>query len=128
MNAFAALSRSKSRKVTLGDANPKGGGIIKPDRLDRDGRTLAVFRPQLPNQASAPPPEITRRQQELRTKTDALVNSEVVRLARADAERKITIAPATRGSARTASPELRAPVIEAKSIAPSAGTQAQRTG
>src|SRR3989441_3215331 len=127
-NAIAAVSRSEIRKVTLRDLNPRGGTLSKSDRLDRDGRTLAVFRPQLPNQASAPPPEITRRQQELRTKTDALVNSEVVRLAHADAERKTTIAPATRGSARTASPELRAPVIEAKPIAPSAGTQAQRTG
>src|SRR6185369_3572024 len=67
--------------------------------------------PQLPKQASAPPPEITRRQQELRRKTDMLVNSDVVQLARADAERKTTFDPANRGSVRTASPKLGVHVI-----------------
>src|SRR5438093_31988 len=65
-NAIAAVSRSDIRKVTLRDMNPNGGTLIKSERLDGDGRTLAVFRPQLPKQASAPPPEITRRQQALR--------------------------------------------------------------
>jgi len=117
-NAIAAVSRSEIRKVMLRDVNPPNGGtLIKSDRLERDGTTLAVFRPQLPKQASAPPPEITRRQQELRTRTDTLVNSEVVRLARADAERKTTIAPATRGSARTESSQLHAPQTgESRSI------------
>jgi len=128
-NAIAAVSRSEIRKVTLRDVNPNGGTLIKSDRLDRDGRTLAVFRPQLPKQAAVPPPEITRRQQELRTKTDALVNSDVVRLARADAERKTSIAPATRGSARTVSPELRTSLIAPKPIDdPATGTHALRTG
>jgi hypothetical protein len=110
-NAIAAVSRTEIRKVNLRDANPNGGTVIKTDRLDRDGKTLAVFRPQLPKQASAPPPDITRRQQELRSKTDTLVNSDVLRLARADAERKTTLASANRGSARTASPEFRASLI-----------------
>src|SRR5207237_10930710 len=76
-NAIAAVSRSEIRKVTLRDVNPNGGTLIKSDRLDRDGRTLAVFRPQLPKQASAPPAEITRRQPELRTKPDARLHSDV---------------------------------------------------
>ena len=33
-----------------------GGKVIKADRLDRDGKTLAVFRPKLPQQAATPPP------------------------------------------------------------------------
>src|SRR4030095_5254980 len=59
-NAIAAVSRTEIRKVTLRDADSRGGTLIKSDRLDGDGRTLAVFRPQLPMQASVPPQEITR--------------------------------------------------------------------
>jgi len=126
-NAIAAVSRTEIRKVTLRDASPNGGTLIKSDRLDRDGKTLAVFRPQLPKQSSAPPPEITRRQQELRTRTDALVNSQVVQLARGDAESK-TIAPATRGTARTASPEIRGSLVAPKPTDPAIGAQASRNG
>jgi len=126
-NAIAAVSRSEIRKVTLRDASPNGGTLIKSDRLDRDGTTLAVFRPQLPKQSSAPPPEITRRQQELRTKTDALVNSQGVRLARADAESKM-ITPATRGTARTASPELRGSSVAPKPTDTAVGAQVGRNG
>src|SRR6185436_11749496 len=91
----------------------------------------AVFRPQLPKQSSAPPPEITRRQQELRAKTDALVNSQGVRLARADAESK-TIAPATPGTARTtartAPPELRGSLVAPKPTDTAIGAQVGRNG
>src|SRR5262249_41669760 len=106
-NAIAAVSRSEIRKVTLRDANPSGGTLIRADRLDHDGRTLAVFRPQLPRQAATPPPEITRRQQELRTQSDTLVNSAAVRMARAEAERKTPLVPATRGSGRAVFAEPR---------------------
>jgi len=126
-NAIAAVSRREIRKVTLRDANPQGGTLIKPDRLDGDGRTLAVFRPQLPKQASVPPPEITRRQQELRAKTDTLVNSEVVRLARADAERKTTITPANHGSAGTEASGLRTPLVAPKTADAAIGTRSTRT-
>ena len=124
-DAIAAASRSEIRKVTLRDVNASGGTLIKSDRLE--GSTLSVFRPQLPKQASAPPVEITRRQQELRTKTDTLVNSEVLRLARADAERRTTIAPATRGTARTVSPELHSPLIAPTPADPATGARTPRT-
>jgi hypothetical protein len=126
-NAIAAVSRSEIRKVTLRDMNPRGGTLIKSDRLEGDGKTLAVFRPQLPKQASAPPPEITRRQQESRIKTDRLVNSDVVRLARNDAERKASAAPASRGSARTEISGLRTPLVAPKLADSDIATRVPRT-
>lgn len=75
-NAIASVARSEIRKVRLHDTTPVAGNLIKGDRLDRDGKTLEVFRPSLPKQASAPPQEITRRQQELRKRSDSLARSE----------------------------------------------------
>jgi hypothetical protein len=125
-NAIAAVSRNEIRKVALRDVNP-GGTFIKADRLDRDGKTLAVFRPELPKQASAPPPEITHRQQELRKRADILANSEVVRVARAEAEKRTAFAPAIRGAPRAESSRFGMPSPAPARTESAAGTRVPQT-
>jgi hypothetical protein len=101
-DAIARVTRSEIRKVTLRDVNPARGTLIKADRLERDGRALAVFRPNLPQQASAPPPEITRRQQEFRKQSESLARSGAVRTATAANDRKTLVAPSNRASSESA--------------------------
>lgn len=100
---IAAASRTEIRKVALRDVNPSPGTPIKADRLDRDGAALAVYRPKLPEQATQPPAEITRRQQEVRKKSEALAKSDGVKLARASRDQRTLIPSQPRGSAAAAS-------------------------
>ncbi len=81
---IASVSRDEIRKVSLRDVNAASGRTIRADRLDRAGGTLAVFRPTLPQQAPAPPQHILARQQEVRRNSEALVRSDVVKLARTE--------------------------------------------
>ena len=59
-DAIASVTRTEIRKVALRDANPADGTLLKPDRLDRNSSTLAVFRPKLPEQSATPPTQIIR--------------------------------------------------------------------
>jgi hypothetical protein len=116
---IAAASRTEIRKVALRDVHQAPGTLIKADRLDRDGSALAVYRPKLPDQKPNPPAEITRRQQEVRKKSEALAASDGVRLARAGSEQRTAAPSRTRstGSATqnspssggTSRPEVRTP-------------------
>jgi hypothetical protein len=126
-NAIAAVTRTEIRKVALRDASPTGGTLVRADRLGRDGKTLEVFRPQLPKQAPAPPPQITRRQQELRKDSEVLVRSEAVRQAAVDAEKRSASAPANRGSAVTDFSGRRIPQAAPKAIGPATESHAPRT-
>jgi hypothetical protein len=86
---FAAGGRNEIRKVSIRDVRPGPGAVIRADRMEADGGSLAVYRPNLPQQASAPPPEITRRQQEVRRNSEQLAGSDRVRVARANAASSI---------------------------------------
>jgi len=86
----------KSGKVTLRDMNPKGGTLIKSDRLeggwqDIGGLSSATAEASLHATSGnhAPAAGVPRQNRHAR-------QSEVVRLARADAERKTANAPAIR--------------------------------
>ncbi|PYK00386.1 MAG: hypothetical protein DME23_07350 [Verrucomicrobia bacterium] len=92
-NAIASVTRTEIRKVTLRDVNPTGNTVIKPDRLDRNSATLAVFRPKLPQQAQTPPPQIIRHQQELRKSAETLARKEGIKPAAAGATRGTPVAP-----------------------------------
>lgn len=94
-NAIATVTRTEIRKVELRDVNPTGGTVIKADRVDRDGKTLAVFRPRLPQQAPAPPTQIINRQQELRRSGEILARSEGIKPAGTGAARGGSIVPST---------------------------------
>jgi len=64
---IAAASREEIRKVVVRDAPTISGKTVKPDRIEKDGSSLVVYRPQIQAQtparnAVAP----TRAQQELR--------------------------------------------------------------
>lgn len=57
----AKLTRSEIRQVAIRDMNPREGTLVRPDRLERDGSSLAVYRPNLPPQAAQPPKHVARR-------------------------------------------------------------------
>ena len=113
-NAIATVARHEIRKVALRDSNPADGALIKADRLERDGKTLTVFRPSLPHQAAAPPPEITHRQQELRKRSEFLANSEVLKRAAAANDRKTETTSAPRVSGETVFPSRGTPMAAPK--------------
>ncbi|HKS37863.1 MAG TPA: DUF6600 domain-containing protein, partial [Verrucomicrobiae bacterium] len=123
---IAAASRTEIRKVALRDVNPSPGTPIKADRLDRDGAALAVYRPKLPQQATRPPAEITRRQQEVRKKSEALANSDGVKLARASREQRTVIPSQPRGSSAGSSARL-VPSTRASDAAPTAEVRTPRS-
>ena len=75
-DAIASVTRTEIRKVALRDANPADGTLLKPDRLDRNSSTLAVFRPKLPEQSATPPTQIIRHQQEFRKSTEVLTRNQ----------------------------------------------------
>jgi hypothetical protein len=125
-NAIATVTRTEIRKVELRDANPAGGIVIKADRLDRDGRTLAVFRPKLPQQASAPPTQIVQRQQELRKSGEILARSEGIKPAGAGVARGTSIVPSTvRG---TPSPQITRPAPNAPAISRNTRSEGRSPG
>ena len=138
-NAIASVTRTEIRKVTLRDANPTGNTLIKPDHLDRNSATLAVFRPKLPQQAQTPPPQIIRHQQELRRSAETLARNEGIKPAAAGATRGTPVAPSAvpasvgRGTPLTASSpieaatENRAPRIQSQrgNVAPPSPQNAQ---
>jgi hypothetical protein len=62
----AAASRSEIAKVTVRDLTPAAGKVVKPDRLERDGSSLVVYRPQpLNNSPTKPGGQVTYNRQEL---------------------------------------------------------------
>jgi uncharacterized protein DUF6600 len=123
---IAAASRTEIRKVALRDVNPSSGTLIKADRLDRDGAALAVYRPKLPEQATRPPADITRRQQEVRKKSEALANSDGVKLARASSERRAVIPSQPRGSV-AGSPAKLTPSTAASDASPTPEARTPRS-
>lgn len=80
-DSIAAATRTEIRKVQIQDMNPVESKTIRAESLSRDGTTLAAYRPQLPVQAPAPPPEVTRRQAELQRRTETVANSEAAQSA-----------------------------------------------
>ncbi|PYK99471.1 MAG: hypothetical protein DME19_08530 [Verrucomicrobia bacterium] len=103
-NAIAAVTRTEIRKLALRDSSPAGGTVIKADRLDRDGKTLAVFRPKLPQQAATPPPQVLRHQQDLRNSGELLARSGGITRQSPNATRGTLVVPsAGRGTPVTAS-------------------------
>jgi hypothetical protein len=78
---IAAAARTEIQKVQIQDVNPGPTRTIRAESLSRDGTTLAAYRPQLPEQASAPPPEITRRQAELQRRAETIASSDAAQTA-----------------------------------------------
>jgi hypothetical protein len=115
-SVIAGLTRNEIRKVSLRDIDPSQKMPVKADRMDRDGATLAVFRPKLPEQAPVPPPEIRNRQQELRKKAESIAKSDAVKSGGANGDRRTSIPskprPVTSLSSRT--PEM--PTVPPKTI------------
>ena len=108
-DAIARVTRNEIRKVTLRDTGAVGGTLIKADRLERDGKTLAVFRPTLPRQAAAPPPEITRRQ-ESRKQSEFLAKSGALKVAVASNEKRTLVGAPTRASGEAIAPSRGTPL------------------
>jgi hypothetical protein len=80
-DSIAAATRTEIQKVQIQDINPAESKTIRAESLSRDGTTLAAYRPQLPTQAPAPPPEVTRRQAELQRRTETVANSDAAQSA-----------------------------------------------
>jgi len=79
-------SRTELRKVRITDtAGLQPGTAIRGERLSRDGSTLAVHRPRLPEPAARPPAVITQRQERVKVRTDSLLQSRPVQAARLSA-------------------------------------------
>jgi hypothetical protein len=117
---IAAASRTEIRKVRLSDTpSVNQGTTVQGERLSRDGATLAVYRPKLPTQASAPPSAVTQRQEQLKVRSTSLAGSDSVRSAAVAAHnRTITGRPlSTAGAARSPTASVPTP---ARSSAPAA--------
>jgi hypothetical protein len=78
---IASASRTEIQKVQIRDAQPGERNVIRAESLSRDGTTLTAYRPQLPQQAAAPPPEITRRQAEVQRRAETIANSNAAQVA-----------------------------------------------
>jgi hypothetical protein len=78
---ITTVTRTEIQKVEVRDAPVGETRTIRAESLSRDGTSLAVYRPQLPEQAPAPPPEITRRQAELQRQTERVASSEAAQIA-----------------------------------------------
>jgi hypothetical protein len=64
---IAAVSRNEIRKVVVRDAPTIGAKAVKPDRVEKDGSSLVVYRPQIQAQTPARNGLVpARSQQELR--------------------------------------------------------------
>ncbi|MHB8523030.1 MAG: DUF6600 domain-containing protein [Limisphaerales bacterium] len=69
----AAASRSEIPKVAIRDLTPAAGKVVKPDRLERDGSSLVVYRPQALNNSPAKAgSHIASNRQELAPQSTAL--------------------------------------------------------
>ncbi|MHB8520037.1 MAG: DUF6600 domain-containing protein [Limisphaerales bacterium] len=69
---LAAATRSEIPKVAIRDLTPAPGKLTKPDRLERDGSRLVVYRPQpLNGLPSKPSGQISYNRQELASRTAA---------------------------------------------------------
>jgi len=121
---IAAASRTEIRKVTLQDAAPPRNTTIRAEQLSRDGRTLAVYRPKLPQQASAPPSNVLRRQEQIGKQTEALASSPAVSRAADRARAEGATKPRRLGGATTSS----STVGRSEPAAPSTGTEASPAG
>ena len=123
-STIAAASRTEIRRVTLQDAAPPRNTTIRAEQLSRDGRTLAVYRPKLPQQASAPPSGVLRRQEQLGKQTEALASSPAVRRAADQARAEGATKPRRLGGATTSSPT----VGRSEPTAPSTRTEVSPAG
>ena len=101
---IAAATRSEIRKVTIQDAPAAGSTTIRAEQLSRDGRTLAVYRPKLPQQASVPPSGVLRRQEQVGKQTEMLASSPAVRRASDRVREEGLTKPRRLGGATTSSP------------------------
>jgi hypothetical protein len=72
----AAASRTEIQKVKVREIASNETRLVRAESLSRDGTTLNVFRPRLPDQSPTPPAEITRRQQEVQRRSRELAASE----------------------------------------------------
>jgi hypothetical protein len=104
-DAIAAASRTEIQKVKVRDMAPGETRLVRAESLSRDGTTLNVYRPQLPEQASTPPGEITRGQQEVQRRARELVASESAQAAvvRARSTDRVS-SPRPTGAPRSAGP------------------------
>ena len=56
-----AQTKQEIRKTPLQEVNQPQGPAHKADRIAKDGTSLAVYRPQLPTQAPAPPAHVSKK-------------------------------------------------------------------
>jgi hypothetical protein len=103
-DAVASASRTEIQKVKVRDLAPGESRLVRADSLSRDGTTLNVYRPRLPEQASTPPAEITRGQQEVQRRARELVASESAQAAVVKARSTDRVLSAGAASSRSAGP------------------------
>ena len=123
--AVTAATRTEIQKVRIQEVASGEPKLVRAESLSRDGSTLNVYRPRLPEQASQPPMEVTRRQQEIQRHASLVSNSEaaqaaVVRARSADR----TIAPSLSTAPKTATGPSSAP----RSIRAGSSATTGRTG
>jgi hypothetical protein len=120
--AVAAATRTEVRKVKVREIESGEARLVRAESLSRDGTTLNVYRPRLPEQAATPPAEITRRQQELQTRSRAVAGSEAAQAAVVKARDTRPLSPSLATISRTAASPSVAPRIAGDSTT---GTRAQ---
>jgi hypothetical protein len=126
-SVIAGLTRNEIRKVALRDIDPSQKTLAKADRMDRDGATLAVFRPRLPEQAPVPPPEIRNRQQESRKKAELIAKSEVAKLSSANRDSRTSVASKPRAVTSLSSRTPQMPSVPPKTIGDATDQRAFRS-
>jgi hypothetical protein len=107
-DGVAAATRTEVQKVQIRDVAPGEQRTIRPESLSRDGTSLAVYRPKLPEQSPSPPEQITRRQAELQKRTETVARSDAAQAATIAARRPESgltrqTSSATSGGARPSS-------------------------
>ncbi|MCL4178495.1 MAG: hypothetical protein KJ072_12235 [Verrucomicrobia bacterium] len=120
--AVAAATRTEVRKVKVREMESGEARLVRAESLSRDGTTLNVYRPRLPEQAATPPAEITRRQQELQTRSRTVAGSEAAQAAVVKARDTRPLSPSLATTSRTAASPSVAPRIAGDGTT---GTRAQ---
>ncbi len=110
-DTIAAATRSEIPKVRVREASSRDVRLVRAESLSRDGNSLHVYRPHLPEQSAQPPKDITRHQQELQSRTQQLASSEaahaaVIRARTPESARSVNRVQGTRlGSGPSAAPQ-----------------------
>ena len=124
--AVAAATRTEIQKVTVREMTSGDPKLVRAESLSRDGTTLNVYRPRLPEQAATPPVEVTRRQRESQARAGEVSGSPAAQAAVIKARSTDrSISPSLATTPRTATGPASAPRAVGVDRSPTGGRTEQ---